>query len=64
MADGGKVIDGLDDVIHLNRLEGCADLIGAVHLLNLVSCQPVTGHTVDGIAVAVFYIPRYPLNQA
>ena len=43
------MIDRLDDVIHLNRLEGRADLIGAVDLLDFVSCQPVTGHTVGGV---------------
>ena len=49
ITDGGEVIDRLDDVIYLNRLEGRADLIGAVDLLDLVSCQPVTGHTVGGV---------------
>ena len=49
ITDGGEVIDNLDDVIHLHRLECRADLIGAVDLLNLVSCQPVTGHTVGGV---------------
>ena len=49
ITDGGKVIDCLDDVVHLHRLKGRTNLIGAVYLLNFVSCQPVACHTVGGV---------------
>jgi len=40
ITDGGEVIDRLNDVIHLHRLEGRADLIGAVERISQFFLYP------------------------
>ena len=49
ISHSGKVIDGFDNIIHLNWLKCRADLIGAVDLLHLVSCQTIAGNAVGGV---------------
>lgn len=50
IAHSGKVIDGLDDIIHLDRFKCGTDLIGTVDLLHLVPYQAVAGHAVGRIS--------------
>ena len=49
MTDGGKVIDSLDDIIHLDGFKCGADFICSIDLFNFVSCQAIACHTVGGI---------------
>lgn len=49
ISNRSKMVNCFDNVIYLNWLEGRADLVGTIDFFDLVSCQPVTGHTVGGV---------------